>query len=401
MDRRYEKPVEVYCKKYKNGLFGKQYSINLFVYSSCIEGDAFEFYGEEISSDTFSFEIPYENIKSIYIGEIKGEKNITIEYRTNSVVRAGVAYIVLMGIDESQKWLNIIETERKKYIDKLNRKKCLEIEAEERKKQLDIQREESAASFYQECYDHHIKEVTPVYQLFADKNKSVVLYIDENKGLNFLKIDGYTEEENRGVINYNSIHYYEKAGNVHYTTDIHGSYSSFGGSMTGANFSKLASVGGGLLFGLMGMAVGAALTYKPAEQKPVETNFTIDSDVKAIDDRNVILNFYSDSKGQYVDIELPYDVYNFLSTYLPEKKYNIVDELEKRTAIHQSAQIIERGDLLNIPASQDAQREIEVQNENDDALFAQKIKKLKIMKDAGLLSEEEFDSKRKELLDLI
>ena len=112
MDRRYEKPVEVYCKKYKNGLFGKQYSINLFVYSSCIEGDAFEFYGEEISSDTFSFEIPYENIKSIYI-----------EYRTNSVVRAGVAYIVLMGIDEPQKWLNIIETERKKYIDKLNRKK--------------------------------------------------------------------------------------------------------------------------------------------------------------------------------------------------------------------------------------------------------------------------------------
>lgn len=78
-----------------------------------------------------------------------------------------------------------------------------------------------------------------------------------------------------------------------------------------------------------------------------------------------------------------------------------MDELEKRTAIHQSAQIIERGDLLNIPASQDAQREIEVQNENDDALFAQKIKKLKIMKDAGLLSEEEFDSKRKELLDLI
>lgn len=228
----------------------------------------------------------------------------------------------------------------------------------------------------------------------------MLLYIDENKGLNFLKIDGYAEEENRGIITYDNIHYYEKAGNVHYTTDIHGNYSSFGGSITGGNFSKFATMGGGLLFGLMGMAVGAALTYKPIEQKPIETKFTISSDVKVIDDRNVILNFYSDSKGQYVDIELPYDVYNFLSTYLPEKKYGIVDELEKRTAIHQSAQIIERGDLLRVPVSQEIQR-IEERNKSSDTLFEQKIKKLKMMKEAGLLSEDEFDKKRKELLDMI
>lgn len=401
MDRIYEKPIEVYYKKYKNGLFGKQYSINLSVYSTHIEGDAFDFYDGQLSSDTDSFEIPYEAIKSISVGEIKGEKNIAIEYKKNSVVQGGTAQIVLMGIDEPQKWMNIIEAEKEKYLDKLNQKKNLEMEAEERKKQLELQREESAAGFYQKCYAHHIKEATPVYSLFADKNKSVVLYIDENKGLNFLKIDGYTGEENRGVINYNSIHYYDKAGNIHYATDIHGSYSSFGGSMTGANFSKLASIGGGLLFGLMGMAVGTALTYKPAEQKPSETSFSIDSDIKTIDDRNVILNFYSDSKGQYVDIELPYDIYNFLSTYLPEKKYNIVDELEKRTAVHQSSQIIERGDLLNIPAAQEEQKGIEMQKEDSGALFAQKIKKLKIMKDAGLLSDEEFDNKRKELLDMI
>jgi len=401
MNRIIEKPIEIYCGKYKNGLFGKQYSINLFVYSSYIEGDAFEFYEEKLSNDTYPFEISYEAIKNIYVGEIKNEKNIIIEYKKSSVVRDGFAQIVLMGIDEPQKWIQIIETAKEKYFDKLNKEKNKKIETEERQRQLDLQREKLASNFYQECYNYHIKKTTPTYQLFADKNKSVILYIDENKGLNFLKIDGYAEEENRGIINYNSIHYYEKAGNVHYTTDIHGNYSSFGGSMTGANFSKLATVGGGLLFGLMGMAVGAALTYKPAEQKPIETNFSIDSDIKTIDDRNVILNFYSDSKGQYVDIELPYDVYNFLSTYLPEKKYSIVDEIEKRTAIHQSAQIIERGDLLNIPVLPDMQKENEIQNENNDILFEQKIKKLKMMRDAGLLSEEEFDSKRKELLDMI
>lgn len=150
----------------------------------------------------------------------------------------------------------------------------------------------------------------------------------------------------------------------------------------------------------MGMAAGAALTYQPMEQKPVEANFAINSDVRMIDDRNVILNFYSDSKEQYIDIELPYNVYNFLLTYLPEKKYGIVDELEKRTAVHQSAKLIEGGDLLSTPASQTA-RKIEAENEDNDIIFAQKVKKLKMLKEAELISKEEFDAKRKELLDMI
>lgn len=395
-----EKPIEVYYEKYKNGLFGKQYTINLFVYSSHIEGEAFEIYEEELSNNTFPFEISYELIKKVYVGKADNEENIIIEYKRKSVVQDSFAKIVLMGIKDPQKWIQIIETAKEKYIDKLNKEKTLRIEVEERQKQFDLQREKSAESFYQKCYDFHIKTLTPTYQLFEEKYKIAILYIDENKGLNFLKIDGYTQEESIGKIPYNNIHYYDKAGNVHYTTDIHGNYSSFGGSMTGGNFSKLATMSGGLLFGVMGMAVGAALTYKPAEQKPIETNFTISSDVKTIDDRNVILNFYSDSKKQYIDIELPYDTYNFLSTHLPEKKYSIVDELEKRTAIHQSTQAIECGEFLNNSVNQGMKR-IEIQNENSELLFEQKVKKLKMMKDAGLLSEEEFDSKRKELLDMI
>ncbi len=163
-----------------------------------------------------------------------------------------------------------------------------------------------------------------------------------------MKIDGYAHEENNGIITYENIHYYEKAGNVSYVTDIHGNYSSFGGSMTGGKFSKLATVGGGVLFGFMGMALGAALTYKPAEQKAINTSFSIDSDIKKIDDRSVILNFYSEMKKQYIDIELPRDIYNFLQTYLPEKKYGIVDELEKKTIVHQSTDIIGNGRLLKV-----------------------------------------------------
>lgn len=397
-----ERIIEAYYGKYKSGLFGKQHSIKLFIYPSHIEGNAFGYHDGNLSDDSCPFNISYESIKKMYVGKIKNDVNITIEYKVDFVMlrACATATIMLMGIDEPQKWLQIIETAKDKYCKELDEKRRIEIEEKEKQRQLKIQREETALRFYQECFAFYIKEATPVYQLFADKNKIALLYIDENRGLNFLKIDGYAEEENRGIITYENIHYYEKAGNVHYITDIHGNYSSFGGSMTGGNFSKLATMGGGLLFGLMGMAVGVALTYKPVEQKPIETNFTISSDVKTIDDRNVILNFYSDSKGQYVDIELPYDVYNFLSTYLPEKKYGIVDELEKRTVIHQSAKIIERGDLLSVPVSQKTQR-IEERNENSVALFEQKIKKLEMMKEARLLSEDEFDKKRKELLDMI
>lgn len=72
------------------------------------------------------------------------------------------------------------------------------------------------------------------------------------------------------------------------------------------------------------------LIYCLMEKESVDTSFYLDSDIKKIDDRNIILNFYSEAKKQYIDIELPKDIYNFLQTYFPEKKYSIVNELEKK-----------------------------------------------------------------------
>lgn|GEM_PF-4296652 len=247
----------------------------------------------------------------------------------------------MLGIDDIQKWYNLLEETQTAFAENKVKRQQAELQRREEQHRLAIEAEEKAINFFKDCYSFHIKDNTPAYELFSDKNKVALIYIEENKSLNFLKIDGYTQEENNGVISYDNIHYYEKAGNVSYTTDIHGSYSSFGGSMTGGNFSKLATVGGGLLFGLMGMALGSALTYKSAEQTPTNTSFSIESDIRKIDDSSVILNFYSEIKKQYIDIELPQDIYNFLQTYLPEKKYGIVDELEKKTVVHQSTDIIE------------------------------------------------------------
>ena len=395
-----EKCIEYYYGEYKNGIFSKKYNMRLGIYPSRIEGVGFQFFDNELSKDVHNFEILFDNIIKIYIGEFNKQITLFIEYNSYSVVNNKKNVVAMLGIEDIQKWYNILKETQTTFAEK---KQQLELRHREEQLRLANEAEEKAVNFYKDCYSFHIKEDTPTYQLFSDKNKVALIYIDESKSLNFLKIDGYTQEENNGVIMYENIHYYDKAGNVSYTTDIHGNYSSFGGSMTGGKFSKLATIGGGLLFGFMGMALGAALTYNPAERTPINTSFSIDSDIKKIDDRSVILNFYSEIKKQYIDIELPQDIYNFLQTYLPEKKYGIVDELEKKTVVLQSTDIIESGSLLKVAVKSDIPsveaHNISQVNSMDE--FKQKVEKLKIMKEAGLLSDEKFEEERNKLLGML
>lgn len=403
MDEKYEKYIDFYYGEYKNGIFSKKSTIRLGIYPSRIEGDGFSFYDNMLSINTYSFEILYDNIIKVYIGDIGKDSALFIEYDPNSVVNSEASILALPGMENAKKWLNIIEETKSAFMEKKQEQQRIKSEREEEQRRLVVKKEQEALQFYQKCYSFHIKETTPIYQLFSEKNKVALIYIDEKKSLNFLKIDGYAQEENNAIIVYENIHYYEKAGNVSYATDIHGNYSSFGGSMTGGKFSKLATAGGGLLFGFMGMALGAALTYKPAEQKAVNTSFSIDSDIRKIDDRSVMLNFYSEMKKQYIDIELPQDIYNFLQTYLPEKKYGIVDELEKKTVVRQSADIIEQGRLLKADIQSDIQSIEQKKMQETDAMenFKLKVEKLKVMKEAGLLSDEKFAEEQEKLLNMI
>ena len=302
-----------------------------------------------------------------------------------------------MGITEKEKWIDLIKTTKENLAEK-NRKAEEDKKARELQAKLESEKKENdALSFYTSCYDFHISEDTPSYELLRERYKLATIYIGKDRSLNFLKIDGYGQEESNGTIPFEKIHYYEKAGNIHYVTDIHGSYSSYGGSVTGGNFSKLATVGGGLLFGMMGMTAGALLTYKPTQTKGATTKFEIESDAKKIDERSVILNFYSDTKKQYIDIELPADIYNFLQTYLPEKKHNIVLELEKKAAVQQASKQIESGEVLRV-ASDNVQKELV---DNQMEAFKIKVEKLKMMRDADLLTEEEFKAEKAKLLELL
>jgi hypothetical protein len=80
-----------------------------------------------------------------------------------------------------------------------------------------------------------------------------------------------------------------------------------------------------------------------------------------------------------------------------------VDELERKTVVHQSTDIIENGSLLKAPVKSDTPFIEEKETSQTDPLddFKQKVEKLKLMKEAGLLSDEKFEEERTKLLNLI
>lgn len=391
-----EKVIDFYYDEYKNGLLGKKYKFKLFVYPSYIEGNALDLCEGVVGSNTISFNIQNSDITNVYESTYDNKKVLLVEYKYSSIVGNASKTLLFFGIEDTQKWVTTIDDAKSNYLQLLSKKEQQEAEREEYQKKLAIEKEKNALDFYQSCYSFHIKENTPTYKLFEETNKTALIYIGEDKSINFLKIDGYAKEESTGIIEYDKIHYYEKVGNVHYTTQIHGTYSNYGGGFTGANFSKLLTAGGGLLFGMMGMAAGALLSYKPAKQEPVNTSFEIDSDVNKIDDRNILLNFYSDSKKQYIDISLPNDIYNFLQTYLPEKKYSIVEELEKKAVVYNSASSSESKHLIDT-SSENCLPESNEQMSD----FKQKIDKLILLHDSGILSDEEFEEQKQRILETL
>lgn len=384
------KCIEFYSGTYKKGLLGKKYDQKLFVYAETVEGVGYSWYENELSSEPSVYKIEIDEIKEVTIKDLKGEKGILIEYiPKNSVVRTQKKYQFIMGIEKKNEAVALIESIKTEYINR-KRQQDEAKKQEENEHNLRIQQEEeNAKQFYNDCYSFHIsKNENPHFDLLRDNLEVALIYIDKSKNLNFLRIDGNSQDESNAVIPFSKIHYYERAGSIHYTTEINGTYSSYGGSITGGTFSKKATFWAGLLLGPMGMAGGALFTHKPAKVDIPSTDFNLESTVTKVDDRNVILNYYSDLHKQYIDIELPKEIYNFLQTHLAEKKYEIVMELEKKGVVSQSTKQIEIDEEIKVHP---------LNTHVDD--FKIKLEKLKMMFDMGILTDSEFEIEKKKLLE--
>lgn len=386
-----EKMIDAFYGEYKNGILGKKNKVTLYAYEKHIEGMAAGYRDGKFYE--YDYELAYEHIKTIEVKSIEGNKCLEIEFRDNgfSVVSTkNDITIYFPNIANIENAIECIEKARKTVNDALEIKKQQKVKREEQKKLEVQQHKEECREYFQKCYDFHITaKGNPYYELQNDELFFACIYIDKQKNLNFLRIDGMNQEESNACIPFEKIHYYEKAGTIHYTTDINGTYSSFGGRITGGNVSKKATLLGGMLLGPMGMVAGAVLSHKPMNVEMPQNSFDISSEVQKIDDRSVILNYFSDNRQQYIDIELPADIYNFLQTHLTEKKYGIVLEIEKKNAVKQHEQNEQQ--ILT-------QNTTSMISDNNTNTFESKVKKLKLMYDNGLLTEEEFATEKKKLL---
>lgn len=386
-----QKVIESFYGEYKIGLFGKKNKVALYVYPKTIEGTGAAYFEETLSE--LDFVINLDQIKEILEKNLAGNRCLVINYLDkDTVVKNKIITVVFPCLDKLDEAKKLLLELYEKNKEEKEKKQFEELELKERQVLEQQQYERECQTFFNDCYNFHIKnENHPYFELQSEKLQFAAIYIDKAKNLNFLKIDGYNQEESNACIPYEKIHYYDRAGSVQYTTDINGNYSSFGGCFTGATVSKAASVVGGLLLGPMGMAGGALLSYKPTKIEAPTTSFSMSSEVHKIDDRSVVLNYYSDKKQQLIDIELPSDIFNFLQTYLPERKYGIVLELERKSAV----KAYEEHKTSAIQGQEIKQVEMDVDNTEQ---FEKKIKKLKIMYDNGILSEEEFAMEKKRIL---
>lgn len=333
-----------------------------------------------------------ENIKNVEKCTYKGANAVSvsgIDEANNSIT------IYLPGLDYEEIKKEVATNKANKELARKN-EETRKRERIEREKQIEIEKQEREAAkkdYYKKNY-LSIKEQLPVYLFEETPDHVTYLAIDESKNIVFRSIDKEKLECVESVIEYKDIHYYEKAGTIHYVSNIDFSepIQSFAGSFVPAKVKLTPAVVGGLLFGPMGLAIGAMSGYKPAHFQEKDLNkVVLKSGVQTIDDRSVILNYYAGKHKQYMDVELPQDIYNFLQTHLAEKKYDIVLSVEKKTYGGTEISNTNTSDTMRIDTS--------AKMSLDD--FEVAVKKLKIMFDNGLITEEEFMKKKTDFLNSI
>lgn len=377
----------------KNGLFNsKKLNITLTFHDNTITGSALKL-SEDLGFVHQALNIEYSSIKNYEECDFENRKALRIDtcvllhgnywndsyifpfepkFMTSEVIKS-----LDKHIDDYIEKLNKIEEEK-------NARLRRQQEREEKHKAYlaELQR------YYDSVYNFHIHKSTPVYAIDKGDMSCFVAFIGEDKSINFLFIDARSNSEIHSVISYDEIHYYEKAGAVHYATTINADYTSgqlFGGSFVGGKASTGIAALGGLLFGPMGMAIGAMSTYTPAKYTPptyTPSKLNLSSEITKIDDRSIILNYYSQQHKQFVDIVLPQEMFNFMQTFLPDKKYAIVIEKEKQAALGNTS-----SNLMTTAAVADN--------------TIQRLQKLKSLFELELISEEEYKERKKEILEEI
>ena len=180
-------------------------------------------------------------------------------------------------------------------------------------------------------------------------DKLINKYIDSSYDISSIRDDEGNYDIDCFRLPIRNIKYYAKEGEVQYSTHVSG-----GG---GGGFSMSGALVGGLIGGDVGAIIGS--------RKPVEE---IRSYTDKHDTRKTILKYYNGR--EFVSQTYPAEMYDALEEIIPEKEFNVVQ--------------------LDVASPK--------RNQNISGDIKQRIQKLQELKEGGLITEEEYNRKKGELL---
>lgn len=160
-----------------------------------------------------------------------------------------------------------------------------------------------------------------------------------------------------------NIIYFKEIGKVDYLAKVNG------GKINGGGVNIDGALAGGMIFGAAGAIVGSQLG---TEIQSTDINTTVET----VDTRQVSLR-YKDSNDKIAEEIYPYEVFDFLMKVIPEKEITIV----------------------NLESQKEKTFTVFKESSQNNNRF-EEIKKFKELLDCGIITEEEFQTKKAELLNL-
>ena len=175
-------------------------------------------------------------------------------------------------------------------------------------------------------------------------------------------LDSIIATEPSLIIPIHNILYFQERGDLSYSTSLSGG----GGSSKGVNIGG--AIAGKLLFGntgaLIGSRAGTGIHIDEIKSETIEH-----------DNRYVVLRYKDDSKNYY-DIPLSFDCFEALNTLIPEKEYS------------------------HVQVNSGVNRGVQTEQKVTSSIPVDELRKLKMLLDEGIITQEDFDNKKKQLLGL-
>lgn len=185
------------------------------------------------------------------------------------------------------------------------------------------------------------------------------LDIDEKIGVVKSLMDNVFLNDPIHIIPLNNIIYFQEKGDISYSTSISG----------GGGGSKSMSIGGAIAGKLMFGDVGAIIGSRAGTGVHINE---IKSEAIEHDNRYVVLR-YEKKNGSYCDLQLEHRCYGILNELIPEKEYSHVS--------------------LKRVKKEEAEMPL-----NNKEIPVEQLRQLKSLLDEGIITQEDFDLKKKQLL---